>query len=61
MNHKPWFREVAAVAILLSGTACTLGVSVGVSNTPESPERKPRITLLQVNDNHKIKGLNHEN
>jgi len=57
MRLKRWIRIFAATAALLSSAGCNLAVSVGVSNTPESPERKPRFTLLQVNDSYKIEGL----
>ena len=46
MKHQRWLRNFAVAAVLLAGAACSLGVSVGVSNTPESPERKARPTLL---------------
>jgi len=61
MNRQYWFSVCAVLALSSSLAACSLGVSVGVSNTPDSPERKARFTLLQINDSYKIEGLENGN
>jgi 5'-nucleotidase len=44
-------------AVLLSVSACDVAVSVKGGNTQDTPERKARFSILQVNDSYKVEGL----
>lgn len=50
MQRAHRLGKLAALAVLLSCAACDVSLSIRVGNTPDSPERKPRITLPQAKD-----------